>query len=277
MRKITMFCLLSVVLFSCNPSPSDSKLNQQTEVQLDTIDEGLTKNDKSNELITVGSFNFLPSSTTGAVYERSTYSFSYHEGYEQAEWVAYELTSNDTKYRKYERPLFNQDPLVKTKSADWRNYKNVPYNKGHLLPASDRRKSYKEYKETFYTSNISPQNPEFNAGIWNRLEQKVRYWATKYNGLYVVTGGVLEPNLKTIGNEKVGVPNYFYKVLMTKDKSKMIGFLVPHKDSDQPLYNFVTSVDKIEELTGIDFFKSLPDDIEEILEKNTSYKDWSFN
>ena len=277
MRKVTMFFLLSVVLFSCNPSPNDSKLNQQIEVQLDTVIDDLKIEDKNNKLNTVGSFNFLPSSTTGAVYERSTFSFSYHEGYEQAEWVAYELTSSDTKYRKYDRPLFNQDPMVKTKSADWRNYKNVPYNKGHLLPAADRRKSYKEYKETFYTSNISPQNPEFNAGVWNRLEQKVRYWATKYNGLYVVTGGVLEPNLETIGKENVGVPNYFYKVLMTKDQSKMIAFLVPHKDSDQPLYEFVTSVDKIEELTGIDFFYALPDGIENTLEKNTSYKDWSFN
>lgn len=272
-----MFFLLSVVLFSCNPSPNDSKLNQQIEVQLDTVIDDLKIEDKNNKLNTVGSFNFLPSSTTGAVYERSTFSFSYHEGYEQAEWVAYELTSSDTKYRKYDRPLFNQDPMVKTKSADWKNYKNVPYNKGHLLPAADRRKSYKEYKETFYTSNISPQNPEFNAGVWNRLEQKVRYWATKYNGLYVVTGGVLEPNLETIGKENVGVPNYFYKVLMTKDQSKMIAFLVPHKDSDQPLYEFVTSVDKIEELTGIDFFNALPDGIENTLEKNTSYKDWSFN
>lgn len=277
MRKVTIFCLLGLVLFSCNPTPNDSKLNQQSKIQLDTISGGSSIENKSTELITDGSFNFLPTSTTGAVYERSTFTFSYHEGYEQAEWVAYTLNNEDTKYKKYDRPLFIQDPIVKSKSADWKNYKNVPYNKGHLLPAADRRKSYKEYKETFYTSNISPQNPEFNAGVWNRLEQKVRYWATKYDGLYVVTGGILEPGLETIGNESVGVPKYFYKVLMTKDKSKMIGFLVPHQDSDKPLYEFVTSVDEIEKRTGIDFFSNLPDDIENKLEQSNSYKGWSFN
>ena len=64
---------------------------------------------------------------------------------------------------------------------------------------------------------------------------------------------------------------------MTTDGSKMIGFLMPHQDSNKPLYEFVTSVDKIEELTGIDFFENLPDDIENKLENNSSYKGWSFN
>ena len=45
------------------------------------------------------------------------------------------------------------------------------------------------YNDTFYTSNISPQDHDFNSGIWNRLEQKTRYWADKYNDIYVVTGG----------------------------------------------------------------------------------------
>jgi len=222
-------------------------------------------------------FNFIPSSTTGVVIQRDSYSFSYNEEHEQSEWVAYVLTKEDVKYHKYTRPYFTQDPMVTTGSADWKNYKNVVYNKGHLLPAADRRKNFKEYKETFFTSNISPQLPKFNSGVWNRLEEKVRYWAIKYDSLYVVTGGVLENNLPTIGYENVSVPKYFYKVLLTKDASKMIGFLVPHKDSDLPLYEFVTSVDSIEKMTGINFFEKLPLDLQNKLEKSTSYKQWSFD
>ncbi len=57
----------------------------------------------------------------------------------------------------------------------------------------------------------------------------------------------------------------------------MIGFLVPHKDSDLPLYKFVVAVDKIEQLTKIDFLPKLDDASENKLEKSSDYKDWSFN
>lgn len=221
-------------------------------------------------------FDFLPTSTTKSVYHHESYSFSYKETSEQSEWVAYTLEEKDLKNATYKRPFFNQDPIVKTASADWRNYKKSGYNKGHLCPAGDRKNSFEEYEETFYTSNISPQKYNFNAGVWNRLEQKVRYWASKYNGVYVITGGVLSDNLKTIGYEKVAVPNYFYKVLLTKDKKRMIAFLVPHKKSDKALYEFVVSVNDLEKMTGIDFFPKLEDSLENQLEQNSDYKSWSF-
>ena len=94
----------------------------------------------------------------------------------------------------------------------------------------------------------------------------------------MISGGVLKGNLKTIGEEKVAVPNQFYKVLIDNNtgKTKMIAFLMDHQDSDQPLYKFVTSVDTIERLTGIDFFSELDDDLENKLEASSDYKNWSF-
>jgi endonuclease G len=128
------------------------------------------------------------------------------------------------------------------------------------------------------TSNISPQKLDFNAGIWNRLEQKTRYWANKERQLYVITGGILNDNLSTIGREKVAVPKQFYKILLdySKPEIKAIAFLIPHKESKQPLYTFVVSVDKIETLTSIDFFPALPDEVENKLEASSNYKNWSF-
>ncbi|UGS20801.1 DNA/RNA non-specific endonuclease [Flavobacterium cyclinae] len=221
-------------------------------------------------------FDYLPTSTTGAIYSHSSYSFSYSENHEQSEWVAYVLEKNDLTNLNFQRPFFEQDPLVETASADWRNYKNSGYDKGHLCPAADRKSSFSDYNETFFTSNISPQKHDFNSGVWNRLEEKVRYWALKYDGLYIVTGGVLNDNLKSIGKEKVSVPKYFYKVLLTKDGSRMIGFLVPHQKSNQPLYEFTATVDDIEKMTGIDFFPKLSDTIENELETKSDYKEWSF-
>jgi len=221
---------------------------------------------------------FLPSSTTGQVVHHNGYSLSYSEAHEQAEWVAYELKKSHLSSTNHKRPYFEIDQAIKTGAAHWRNYKNSGYDRGHLCPAGDRRYSKEAHDETFLTSNISPQEHQFNSGVWNKLEQKIRYWAKKYNGVYVVTGGVLKGHLKTIGDEQVSVPNLFYKVLIDYNNGnpKMIAFLIPHENSNKPLYEFVVSVDEVEQLTGIDFFPQLEDSIENKLEASSSYKGWSF-
>lgn len=222
--------------------------------------------------------DFLPKSTTNQIVKHDFYTLSYSEKYEQAEWVAYELKKSYVRSNDFERPYFIKDPKVNTGSADWRNYKKSGYDKGHLCPAGDMEFALDAYNDTFFTSNISPQLHDFNRGVWNRLEQKVRYWAAKYDGIYVITAGVLQPNLKTIGTEQVLVPNSFYKILLDNSNGhyKMIAFLVPHAKSDKPLYSFVVSVDSIEKITGIDFFPKLDDTTENSLEKRSDYKDWSF-
>lgn len=232
----------------------------------------------SNKTAKVSDFDFLPTSTTGQVVHHQFYSLSYNEKYEQAEWVAYELTQNQLSSIPIKRPYFENDPKVKTQSAHYKNFKNSGYNKGHLCPAGDRKFSVEAFNETFFTSNISPQTFEFNGGVWNRLEEKVRYWAQKYQKLYIVTGGVLTPHLKTIGSEKVAVPRYFYKIILYYNDPdiKAIAFLMPHEKSDKALYQFATSIDEIEILTGIDFFPELPDEIENEIEKSSSYKNWAF-
>lgn len=223
-------------------------------------------------------FNYLPTSTTKQVVKHNHYTLSYNEKHEQAEWVAYSLSKNDIVYKDRKRPYFLYDPKVKTKSAHYKNYYPNGYDKGHLCPAGDRKFSKEAFDETFYTSNIVPQLHDFNAGIWNRLEQKTRYWAKRYNHLYVITGGILNDDLKKIGKDKVSVPNAFYKILLdyTKPEIKAIAFLIPHENSEKALYKFVVSIDEIEQKTGIDFFPNLPDDIEKKLEASSDYKDWIF-
>ncbi|WP_054851826.1 DNA/RNA non-specific endonuclease [Olleya sp. ITB9] len=221
---------------------------------------------------------FLPTSTTGQIVHHDGYSLSYSEPHEQAEWVAYELKKTHLSNADFKRPYFEIDDAVKTGAAHWRNYKKSGYDRGHLCPAGDRKYTKAAHDETFLTSNISPQTHDFNAGVWNRLEQKTRYWAKKYDGVFVVTGGILKGKMKTIGAEKVAVPNQFYKVLIDNNsgQTKVIAFLMDHQESDLPLYKFVTSVDEIEQLTGIDFFSELDDDTEDKLEASSSYKGWSF-
>jgi endonuclease G len=259
-KHIAVFLLFSVLAFYWYLENKDSLLVKETDLKK------------------LDNFNYLPTSTTGQIVKHSGYSLSYSEKHEQAEWVAYSLYKTDLVSTHRKRPFFINDPKVRSASASWRNYKKSGFDRGHLCPAGDRKKTEKSYNETFYTSNISPQKHQFNAGVWNRLEQQTRYWAKKHQHLYIVTGGILEDNLKTIGKENVAVPNAFYKILLdyTKPEIKTIAFLIPHKESNQPLNSFIVSIDEIEQKTGIDFFHYLPDNLENNLEKASNYKNWDF-
>ncbi|MBP2832580.1 DNA/RNA non-specific endonuclease [Aquimarina sp. U1-2] len=224
------------------------------------------------------SFYYLPTSTTGTIIMHTYYSLSYSEKHEQAEWVAYQLKKEHLSKNNFKRPYFEQDKKIHSSSADWRNYKNSGYDRGHLCPAGDRRFSYKAFEETFLTSNVTPQDHEFNSRIWNSLEKKVRHWANIYNGVYVVTGGVLSDDLETIGYEAVSIPKYFYKIILdtTAKHPKMIAFLIPHKNTNRSLEEFVVSVDEIERLTGIDFFSKMEDTEQERLESSLITENWKF-
>lgn len=263
-NKIVVYPLLilsiSLIIYLFYPTPSKDE------------------NEPNNIQVSESTFNYLPTSTTNQIISHDYYTLSYNEKYEQAEWVAYELKKEHLTKTNRKRPYFIQDRKVTSKSAHYKNFKNTGYSKGHLCPAGDRKFSEAAFNETFLTSNISPQNLKFNAGVWNRLEQKTRYWASKERKLYVVTGGILNENLPTIGTEKVAVPKFFYKILFdnTEPDIKVIAFLIPHQESKKPLYEFVVSIDWIEQLTGLDFFPALPDTIENNLEKNSNYKNWSF-
>jgi endonuclease G len=269
MSKKTIYTLLAILLIIWVYA-YEHFLKEEEKVEI--ITEGKAIKTDTNEF-------FLPTTATGQIVHHEGYSLSYSEPHEQAEWVAYELKKEHLTNTNFKRPYFEIDKAVKTGAASWRNYKNSGYDRGHLCPAGDRKYSQNAHDETFLTSNISPQAHDFNSGIWNTLEQKVRYWASKYNGVFVVTGGVLKGKMKTIGAERVAVPNQFYKVLIDNNtgKTKMIAFLMPHENSDKPLYEFVVSVDEVEALTGIDFFPELEDTIENKLEASSSYKDWIFN
>ncbi|UQD55916.1 DNA/RNA non-specific endonuclease [Flavobacterium sp. K5-23] len=273
--KIIVFSISFIGMVFISSCKKDSNSNE-----IFTSDSTSVSYSYPNEQVAHNiTFDYLPTSTTNQIINHKYYTLSYSEKDEQPEWVGYELKANYIVNNNFKRPYFIDDPKVTTGSADWRNYKNSGYDKGHLCPAADMEFDKNAYNETFYTSNISPQDRGFNGGVWNRLEQKTRYWASMYDGVYVITGGVLKGSLKSIGKEKVTVPDYFYKILLdnSNGKYKMIAFLMPNKKSEKPLYSFVVSVDSIEKLTGIDFFPKLEDKLEDSLEKNVSYNLWLFN
>lgn len=238
----------------------------------------------TEESTTAKALGWLPiGSMKTEMIKHSGFTLAYHEADEQALWVAYQLNSDELMQNQVERTSdFRPDPLVKTKSAEARDYKSTGYDRGHLCPASDRAISLDKMSETFYMSNISPQIPGFNRGIWKQLEENVRDWAANMHNLYIVTGPILDnPELsKKIGYaNKITVPREFYKVIVDLEggKQKGIGFIIPNQDSDRPLNEYVVSIDQIERRTNLNFFPKLSKNQELNIEAKVDLTKWGNN
>jgi endonuclease G len=214
-----------------------------------------------------------------AVIVHTGYTLEYDETYEQPRWVAYELT-RDELYGPVERTdNFRADPAVPQGSATLDDYRGSGYDRGHLIPAADSNWSEQAMEDSFYLSNMSPQSPQFNRGIWSKLESNVRNFADADGAIYVVTGPVLTDGpFETIGESDVAIPKRYYKVLLDyrEPTVKAIGFVLPNEGSKEDLQTFATSVDRVEALTGLDFFPRLPDDEETMLEGSYDSDLWSF-
>ena len=206
------------------------------------------------------------------------YSLSYNEEHEQASWVFYELTDKEVSGLVKRKDQFRKNPDVRTGSASLSDYKGSGYDRGHLAPAADMRWSSTAMSESFFMSNMSPQVPSFNRGIWKRLESKVRDWARDNKRIYIVTAGILDEGLNTIGSNSISIPNYYYKVILdyTEPELKAIGFILPNKKSKALLQSLAISVDSVEIRTGIDFFYNLPDDKENELESIIDLSKWNW-
>lgn len=221
----------------------------------------------------------VPSFKCDVIIDRVGYALGYSEKYEQPLWVTYKLTADEVKSKKARRSDdFRSDPDITTGSATPEDYKKSYFDRGHLAPAADMSFSLQAMSESFYMSNMSPQRPEFNRGIWKKLEEKVRDYAAACGALYVVSGPIFDPNTPsiTIGSNKIAVPDKYYKVLLDPNTTnpKSIAFVIDNRNAKQPLSQYAVTVDAVEALTGLDFFNELDSSDERYLESQCNYAKW---
>lgn len=206
------------------------------------------------------------------------YTVSYNADYRISNWVAWELTAEKAVSDKVERKdSFTHDPYLDGCINLNIDYKSSGYDKGHLAPAADMRWSETAMTESFYFSNICPQAPALNRGVWKKLEEKSREWAEQYGIVWIVTGPVITDDMKRLGKNKVAIPQMFYKVICTvTDKNyEAIAFLFENRGhKNLPLSTFAIPVDSVEKVTGIDFFHLLPDDLETEMETRVNIDYW---
>lgn len=209
------------------------------------------------------------------------YTVSFNSTYKQANWVAYELTGSESISKKHKRKdKFLIDKKIKGGTAENGDYTRTGFDRGHLAPAADMGWSRKAMDESFFMSNISPQSPQLNRGIWKELEELVREWAVTDSAILIATGPILNPKLKRFGKNRVAIPNAFYKVIVSPygKEPKGIGFIFENRGyKGDELSKFVISIDAVEKRAQIDFFASLPDDLEQMVESESNSERWKFN
>ena len=221
----------------------------------------------------------VPTYKCDVIIDRVGYALGYSEKHEQPLWVTYKLTADEVKSKKARRSDdFRSDPDIPTNSATPEDYKNSYFDRGHLAPAADMSFSLQAMSESFYMSNMSPQRPEFNRGIWKKLEERVRDYAVGCGEIYVVSGPIFDPKTPsiTIGANKIAVPDKYFKVLLDPNtvKPKAIGFVIDNRDGKQPLSQYAVTVDAVEAMTGLDFFSELDYFDERNLESQCNLAQW---
>lgn len=263
----------------------ENALEDVLEDALETIQEVREKRENSssdvdeNEIQSISmELPQMAYSSSNQTIEHFAYTVNYNHEWNIPNWVAYSLTRQETTGDVPRESGFSPDPKVKGDLVVTKDYSHSGYDRGHMAPAADMKWSEQAMRESFYMTNICPQNQNLNRGDWNDLEELARDWARKYGNIYIACGPIVYDENVTIGNNhRIVVPTAFYKVFLRKHNSSWtsIGFMFENEAGNKPLMTYMTSVDDIENITGIDFFYNLPDSIEERIESDFLISDWT--
>ena len=190
--------------------------------------------------------------------------------------VCYEITATEARGKRERKGKFERDENV-AGCPNWWDYRDSGYERGHMAPAGDMKWDEQAMNETFFLTNVCPQDASLNGGVWNDIEIKVREWARRDKTLIVITGPIMGSSHKTIGQDMdIAVPEAFFKVILSPYTSpvKAIGFICPNRPCGGVIKSYVVSVDEVEERTGINFFNALPDDVENAVEAACNFNQW---
>ena len=201
----------------------------------------------------------LPKTHQGVLIEHNSYALSYVEKYEQAEWVAHQLTPDYIQGKAKRKNNFKSDQSIVSQSASHKDFTNSGFDRGHLLPAADRKSKQKDMNETFFMSNVAPQNQCLNRQGWRLLEESIRKKVIESDSLFIITGTIVTDDSLRLGANEVVVPQYFYKIILDYDYSKYCSrtYLVPNTCVQELHEGYVISIDSLEKMSGIDFFEAL--------------------
>ncbi|XP_043922165.1 nuclease EXOG, mitochondrial [Protopterus annectens] len=207
----------------------------------------------------------------------TNHALSYDQAKRVPQWVIEHITRDkivgnaDRKHCKF-KPDPDVAPLFSAKNED---YIGSGWSRGHMAPAGDCKFSLEAMTETFYLSNIVPQNYENNAGFWNRLEIYCRELTQRFDDVWIVSGPLTLPQVRedgkktvtyqVIGSDDVAVPTHLYKVILarkTKNSTEPLAvaaFVIPNQPLgfDHLLPDFQVNLMDLEKMSGLSFFPKI--------------------
>lgn len=199
---------------------------------------------------------------------KGNYAIHYRYDTKTAEYVVEHITLPTITGPAKRKDDFRPDPTIpKQFRSQLSDYAGAPYDRGHLSPGADNNQTDQMMSESFFLSNMVPQVPNHNRGIWKQLETAVREWVKQGKDIYVISGTIYAPGYQTIGADKVGIPTYMWKVIVDRKNSKSIAFLFPNAPlAVKDLPKYATSIAQIEKTTGINFMPQLTSTQKSVLE-----------
>lgn len=218
----------------------------------------------------------LTASDIVIVYEGFT--LSYNPETLLPKWVAYELTSSEVDGTVPRGNGFGMDLNYKGKQAMREDYSNTGWDKGHMAPAADMKWSRTAMYESFFLTNICPQDHELNGNDWLTLEKLGREWAKQFGSIHVVCGPIVGKNYYgTIGENKVVVPDAFFKAFLVAQDHRYhaIAFVMPNESTHHRVQEYAMTVNELEAMTGLNLFPNIDDAIEEMIESDLYFKFWN--
>lgn len=201
------------------------------------------------------------------------YTASYNHTTLLPNWVAWELTAEESRGSYEQGRQFSRDPDVAFPKASREDYSNSGWDKGHMAPHADMKWSLQALTESDYFTNICPQNKEMNAQAWRKIEELTRRLARRYGAVYVVCGPMMGMgHYGTIGKAGVQVPDAFFKALAvsTTEGYRTVGFLMENNRQEGSPRSYAVTVDSVEAVIVRDLFPSIPEDAEATFDWN----DW---
>ena len=279
-KKYWLFLMLTTIVVSCrnsNVGVSKDADDQRSTTFYQTRTAEVEKVKKPS----VTQYE-LPAPLTDRpeqILKRRAYTTSYNNKSKTPNWVAWHLTKAHTygDHQRKNEVFFEDEAIESSLRATDNDYYNSRYDRGHMCPAGDNKWDAQAMRESFLFTNICPQNHGLNKYEWNDLEIQCRDWAREYGAIDIVCGPIFSStgDQKTIGRNKVWVPDAFFKVILCRQGNpKTIGFIYRNEGKKQTQEEALRSVDEIETLTGIDFFPSLDDATETRIEAETSLEEW---
>ena len=213
------------------------------------------------------------------VIDRGNFVIGWSDRLRHPVWCAYHVTA-EARHELGARPNFTRDRSVAACPAAGA-YERSGYDRGHMVPnyAIATRYGADAQKSTFLMSNIAPQTPALNRGVWRQIEHRIAdLWTARYGEIWVIVGCVSgDRGGETLSGTDIDVPGKFYQVVVAQEGLDIRALAVLCEQEVPwdawPTRHLVT-IDELEELSGLDFLPDLPSFIQDPLEAELPSRLW---